>query len=47
MPKLFLHAKALNLELQDQLWIVTGTFGGVVLIIAVTVVVMILKVARF
>ena len=39
--------QALNLGLQDQIWIISGTFGGVVLIIAVTVVIMILKVARF
>merc|ERR1712203_689471 len=35
----------LNLGLQDQIWIISGTFGGVVLIIALTVVIMILKVA--
>ena len=35
------------MDLQDQVWIITGTFGGVVLIIAITVVIMILKVARF
>ena len=49
LPQLspIITVQALNLGLQDQIWIISGTFGGVVLIIAVTVVIMILKVARF
>ena len=46
MNKSSLPVEALDIALQDQIWVITGTFGGVSLLIALTLLVLVLKVAR-
>ena len=39
--------EALDVGLQDQIWILTGTFGGAAILLALTLLILILKISRW